>query len=46
MEEKLLNLTNPQKNIWYLEKFYSNSSLNTICGTAFINEITDFSLLE
>ena len=46
MEEKLLNLTNPQKNIWYLEKFYSNSSLNIICGTAFVKEDTDFSLLE
>ena len=46
MEEKLLNLTNPQKNIWYLEKFYNNSSLNTICGTAFVNEVTDFSLLK
>lgn len=46
MEEKLLDLTNPQKNIWYLEKFYNNSSLNTICGTAFVNEVTDFSLLK
>ena len=42
LKKDVYGLTNPQKNIWYLEKFYNNSSLNTICGTAFVNEVTDY----
>lgn len=40
------NLTTPQNNIWNIEKFYSNTSINTISGTAFINESVDFDLLK
>ncbi|MDD6244163.1 MAG: amino acid adenylation domain-containing protein [bacterium] len=47
MENKeLFELTNPQKNIWNLEQFYSGSSLNTIVGTAFINETVNIDILK
>lgn len=36
--EDVYELTNPQKNIWYTELFFKGSSVNTICGTVFINE--------
>lgn len=42
MKKDVYELTNPQKSIWYTEQFYKGSSVNTICGTAYINEVVDF----
>ena len=39
MKKDVYELTNPQKSIWYTEQFYKGSSVNTICGTAYINEV-------
>lgn len=39
-------LTNPQKSIWYTEQFFKGSSVNTICGTVFINEPINISFLK
>ena len=46
MKKDVYELTNPQKSIWYTEQFYKGSSVNTICGTAYINEVVDFKLLK
>ena len=40
------DLTNPQRNIYLLENFYSGSSLNNICGTCFIHSTLNFDLLK
>lgn len=45
-ENKIYDLTNPQKNIWNIENFYSNTTINTISGCAFINEVVDITLLK
>lgn len=45
-KDKIYDLTNPQKNIWNIENFYSNTTINTICGSAFINEAVDINLLK
>lgn len=39
-------LTNSQKSIWVTEQFYKGSSVNTICGSAIIEEKVDFQKLE
>lgn len=39
-------LTNSQKSIWVTEQFYRGSSVNTICGSAIIDEKIDFENLE
>lgn len=46
MEKKFYELTNPQKSILLTEQFYSNTSINHICGTAILKTKIDFSLLE
>ena len=46
MKQKLYNLTNPQKSIWYTEQFYKGSCLNNIIGNTFIDELIDFDLLK
>lgn len=46
MEKDVYELTNPQKSIWYIEQFYKDTNINTICGTAIINEKVDFKLLK
>lgn len=46
MDKKLYELTNPQKNILSMEKFYGNTSLNTNCGVANINQVVDFEKLS
>ena len=46
MELRKYNLTSPQKNIYLLEKFYSGSSLNNICGTCIIHSVLNFELLK
>lgn len=39
-------LTNPQKNIWDTELFFSNSNLNNICGCVLIEDKVDIKSLE
>lgn len=46
MNKKVYDLTTSQKNILSMEKFYSNTSLNTNCGVASINQVIDFNLLS
>ena len=46
MEKDVYELTNPQKSIWYMEQFYKGTTINSICGTAIINETVDFTLLQ
>ena len=43
---KMEKLTNSQKSIWVTEQFYRGSSVNTICGSAIIDEKIDFENLE
>ena len=42
----LEELTQAQKSIWLTEKYYQGTSVNTICGTAIIEEKVDFEKLE
>ena len=42
----MYDLTNPQKNILSIERYYSGTSLNTNCGVAQINQIVDFEKLS
>ena len=46
MNKKMYDLTNPQKNILSIEKYYSNTAVNTNCGVAEIKEIVDFDKLS
>lgn len=46
MEKKFYNLTMPQNSILLTEKYYSNTNINNICGTAIIKEKIDFTILE
>lgn len=40
------NLTTPQKNIWYLQRFYENTAIANICGAVFYHEEHDTQLLQ
>ena len=40
------SLTNPQNSIWLTEKFYTNTSVNNICGYLYISETVDFGVLK
>ena len=46
MKNDIYELTNPQKSIWYIEKFYNGSAINNICGSLIIKEIIDLKMLE
>ncbi len=46
MIKTLYNLTCPQKSILSMEQFYSNTSVNTICGKITIHSNVDFTLLN
>lgn len=46
MKKDVYELTSPQKSIWYTEQFYKDTAINSICGTALINEPVDFDLLK
>ena len=39
-------LTNSQKSIWVTEQYYKGSTVNSICGTAVIEEKVDFEKLK
>ena len=44
--KNLVNLTYPQKAILLTEKFYKNTAVNNICGTAIIDSVLDFDVLN
>ena len=46
MEKSVYDLTSPQKSIFLTEKYYTNTNINNICGTAIINNKLNFDLLE
>jgi hypothetical protein len=46
MEKNLYDLTAPQKSILLTEQYYKGSSINNVCGAAFIEEQIDFDLLK
>ena len=43
---ELYSLTNPQKSIWLIEKYFKNTSINNICGTVEINDPINFDILS
>ena len=38
MQDKLYDLTNPQKSIWYTENYFENTNINSICTSGIIYE--------
>lgn len=42
----MYNLTTPQKNIWNLQKFYSESSISNVSGMLIFDEKLDMKALE
>lgn len=46
MEKDVYELTNAQKSIWNTELFYKGTNINSICGTAIINEPINIELLQ
>lgn len=42
----MFGLTTPQVNIWNLQKFYENTSIQNICGAVLYGELLDRKLLE
>ena len=40
------SLTNPQNSIWLTEKFYTDTSVNNICGYVYISDSVDFNALK
>ncbi len=46
VENNLFKLSNSQKNIWYIEKFYKNTSINNIVGYLKIDKNADLIALE
>ena len=45
-ETNLYNLTNPQKNIWNTELFFSDTNVNNVCSSGILNEVVDFDILK
>ncbi len=46
MENKLYELTNPQKSIWYTENYFENSNINNICTSGIIYEDINIDTLK
>lgn len=47
METKeLFELTNPQKNIWNTELYFSDTNVNNLCVSAILNEVVNFDVLK
>ncbi len=46
MEKKMFKLTNPQKNIWNMEFYYSNTNICNICASGLIKENINIDLLK
>ena len=45
MEQKMYELTNPQKSIWLTEQYFQNTTINNICGSLIIKQDTDLNIL-
>ena len=46
MQDKLYDLTNPQKSIWYTEEVLKGTTVNNICTSGIIYENIDEDLLK
>ena len=46
MENKLYELTNPQKSIWYTENYFENTNINNICTSVIIYENINIDALK
>ncbi len=46
VKEKVYELTNPQKAIWYTEQYMPNTSIGNVCGTVHIEDKVNFKKLE
>ena len=46
MENKLYELTNPQKSIWYTEEYYKGTPINNICCSVMMYEKVDIELFK
>ncbi len=47
MEKNILyELTNPQKNIYFMEQYFKNTAINNICGSLIIKQEVDLKLLN
>lgn len=46
MDKKVYNLTNLQKNIWNIEKYYSGTSINNVGGSVYFKCPMDISVLQ
>lgn len=46
MENKMYELTNPQKSIWYTENYFENSNINNICTSGIIYEDINIDTLK
>ncbi len=45
-EKEMFALTNPQKSIWGMERFYQGTNINNICATLIINMDVDIEKLN
>lgn len=45
MKKQFYSLTDPQKSIWYTEKYFQGTNMNNICGTMTIKVPVDFEKL-
>lgn len=39
-------LTNPQNSIWLTEQYYTNTSVNNVCGYVYISDVVNFEVLK
>lgn len=46
MESNYYELTNPQKNIWNTEMYYSNTNVNNICASSVFGDDVNIDLLK
>ena len=46
MNNKMYNLTNPQKSIYYSEQFFKDTSISNISGTVQIDKKVNFEVLS
>ena len=46
MKKEQKQLTNPQKSIWLIEKFFENTSVSNVGGSLLIHEKVNFDLFE
>lgn len=46
MESNYYELTNPQKNIWNTEMYYSNTNVNNICASSIFGDDVNIDLLK